>query len=106
MLRIHRAVGQYVLPEPADGGGHDVHLIIDFTGVVQALILQNDRNIIHAPAFWDLQQVTAFIFDQHQPGEPHRHLITAGLMRMRVEPAGRCGLIKLQTDFAILAGFD
>ncbi len=96
MLRINRPIGQQRIAKPTDGSGHDVQLIVNLTISRELFILNNHRHIINAPLLRQQQLANLFIFNQHQSGQAHRHLMTSLPMLMRVEPAGCRALIRCE----------
>ena len=88
MFRIESAIGQQRIAKPADGGAHDIQLIINFASGGKLLVLYDNRYIIDSPLLRQQQASALFILDQHQPRQPHRHLPTGGPVLMGVKPAG------------------
>ncbi len=73
MLRMNSAIGQQRIAKPADGGGHNIQLIIN-------LVSAEKRLSERSPAHRRCPTVSAgaicedlVIFNQHQPGKAHRH---------------------------------
>ena len=56
--------------------------------------------------FWQAQQAAFIVFNQHQTGQPHRHLMARFAMLMRVEPAGRRTLVRSKGDAAFTTRLD
>ncbi|CSS05181.1 Uncharacterised protein [Shigella sonnei] len=52
MLWVDCTVGQQRIAKPAHGGGHHIQLIINLPISVKFFILNNHRNIIDTPLFW------------------------------------------------------
>ncbi len=106
MLRVDRTVGQQRITKPAYRRAHHIQLVVNLPVCAEFFILHNHRDIINAPLFRQAQQTTFVIFNQHQPGQPHRHLITRLAMLMRMEPAGRRALVRRKGYAALITGFN
>ena len=88
MFGIESAIGQQRIAKPADSGAHHIQLVVDLAGGGELLVLDNHRHIIDSPLLRQQQASALFILDQHQAGQPHRHLPAGGPMLMRMKPAG------------------
>ena len=89
MLRIKRAVGQQRIAKPANGGAHNIELVVNLAFRGEFLILHDHRHIIDSPLLWQEQLFTFCIRNEHQSGQPHRHLSAGFTVLVRVEPTGR-----------------
>ncbi|CNU32029.1 Uncharacterised protein [Salmonella enterica subsp. enterica serovar Bovismorbificans] len=94
MLRIDSAIGQQRIAKPADGGGHNIQLIINLAIGGEAFVLNDHRHIVDAPLFRQAQFANLVIFNQHQPGKAHRHLAPGFAVFVRMNPAGRGALLR------------
>ncbi|MNY36964.1 hypothetical protein D3C86_1714920 [compost metagenome] len=65
MLGVNRTVGQKRIAKPTDGCAHHVQLIVDLPVGGKLFVLHNHRHIVDAPLFWQAQQSTFVIFDEH-----------------------------------------
>jgi hypothetical protein len=74
------------IAKPADRRAHDVELIIDLAAAKRLSCTITGTSSI--PTAWATATARFLIRNQHQPGQPHRHLTTGFSMLMRVEPAG------------------
>ncbi len=106
MLRVDRAVGQQRIAKPAHRGAHHIQLIVNLPVSGELFVLDDHRHIVDAPLLWQAQQAAFVILNQHQPGEPHRHLMPGFSVLMRMEPAGRRPLLRGKGHRSLAAGFD
>ena len=96
MLGVQRAVGEQEIAEPADRSADHVHGIVDPAVHIEALVLQNHRNVINSPVPGEGELRAFIVLYEKQAGQSHGHMAAGFLMRVGVKPAGRRGLVDVQ----------
>ncbi len=106
MGRIEGSVGQHQIAEPADRGAHHVQLVVHLIPPIEPLVLQHQRDVVHAPALGQRQPQALLVVEDEEPGQPHGHLMAGLPVGVGVIPAGGRRLLDAKRCLPLFAGGD